>query len=102
MVNEVVPNLSILSKCFGIQITPPEPPKKKKKSLNQAEIKQKIIEQTESTTLVSINKFFPDFNSHKDLYIKIVTELVDAGKIIVLGDMEHQIVVTKPLADDVF
>ena len=102
LMKDVLLNISIINECFGIEGSKPEPLKKKDKTLNNSEIKEKILQQTERTTILSVNKFFDDFDSYRDIYVNIVNELVKDGKIIVLGSMENQIVVSKSLSDDVF
>ncbi len=102
LVEEIVLKLSIINRIFGVELEETKKPEKKKKTINEQEIRDKIIQETERTTVVSINKLLSNFESNRETFLKIVNDLVHEGKIIVLGSIDVQIVVTKPLVDDVF
>jgi hypothetical protein len=102
LIEKIIPETTIMNTIFGIHLENVESKKKKTKKFDKDQIKQEIIKQTDTAMMVCINKFFKNFQEHREAYIEVINELVKENQIIVLGSMEKQIVVSKPLSEDVF
>ena len=105
LVEKILPETDIVKNIFGEESKPTEEIQEKveiQETINKNQIRKEIINQTNSSMMVSINKYFKNFNENKELFFEIIHELVDEKKIILLASTDKQIVVSKPLTEDVF
>ena len=99
IVEEILPNISLLKEFFSLEETIKEPPIL---LTPVSDLKKQIIDILETTIVVNMSKLFPDFNDRETEYRKNIEELETSKKVVVISDKDSQLVISKAPGEDIF